>query len=199
MSHRINTKLQKYTGLLRGAFVSIKNGIDPKLKVPTVTVESKTFDIGDESNFKLYLLGRLEFNGGSLEKYGTYVVLTQKKLDIDKEKVIHSFHFDGNINEAQSDHPIFHMQFDNSLIEKIEPTKYSQNRFEVDKGENRRIRIPTPQLDIITFIYYFLKSIDTKNLSKVRVNYLDYIAKDFNISSILCSYECDVSKVIFPS
>ena len=197
MSKRIEGKIAKYVALLNGTFSSITNGYDDH-GTPKITVKSKSFNIGSENNFKLYFYGTLKYNNADLEKYSTYVVLTQKVLKDDKEKVIHSFHFDGDINEAKTDHPVFHMQFDNSIIEKIEPEKFQHDFFEVDSGENKRIRIPTPQLDIITFIYFYLKAIDIKGMKKIRFDYLAHIAKDFNISAINNGYAAGISKVIFP-
>jgi len=195
---KISGKLTKFVCLLNGIFSSITSGYD-RHGIPQITVKSKTFNIGSEQNFKLYFYGTLKYEGSDLIKYSTYIVLTQKKIKIQKEKVIHSFHFDGDINEIKPDHPIFHMQFDNSIIEKIEPIKFQHEFFEVEKGENRRIRIPTPQLDVVTFIYLYLKTIDTESMQKVKFNYLDKILKDFNIKTINNGYINGISQIIFPT
>ncbi len=194
---KLSGKLAKFVSLLNGVFSSISSGYD-KHGIPKVILKSKSFNLGRERNFKLYCYGTLDYNANDLIKYSTYVVLTQKKLSDDKEKIIHSFHFDGNINENQSDHPIFHMQFDNSIMEKIEPEKFQDDFFEVETGENKRFRIPTPQLDIVTFIYLYLKAIDTESMKKVKFDYLDRALSDFNINTINNGYSNGIAQVIFP-
>lgn len=197
MSKKLYTKLDKFNGFITRVFTSISRDFDEH-GTPRIKAETKPFAIGNEKNFKIYFHGTLNFNGNDLEKYGTYIVLSQKIISQDKEKIVHSFHFDGNINESKADHPIFHMQFDNTLIAKMEPEKYQKNFFDIQTGEVRRIRIPTPQLDIISFIYFYLQAIDTKSMAGVKFNYLDFIAREFNISSIQHGYGQNISKVLFP-
>lgn len=159
--------------------------------------ESKVFDIRGDKLLKAYIQGRLTYENTTLKEYGTKFVLSQKDTDTQKENIIYSMHFDGNIYEKASNHPVYHMQFDNTLIREIKPEKVKEEYYVEPSGENRQIRIPTPQMDILTFIFYFFKTMDTE--SKLDDKFLENIKKTFYIDSIKHGYEANISQLIFPN
>lgn len=162
-----------------------------------IFAESKVFNIREDKLLKAYLYGRLTYEETNLKEYNTKFVLSQKDTEENKENIIYSMHFDGNIYEDSSNHPIFHMQFDNTLIREMKPDKAQEEYYVEPLGENRQIRIPTPQMDILTFIFYFFKTMDTE--SKLNEKFLENIKEKFFIDNIMHGYQSNISKLIFPS
>jgi hypothetical protein len=125
------------------------------------------------------------------------MVLAKKNVSNGTEQVIHSIHFDGDIHEGKKDHPIFHMQFDKTLINDISTKETGY--FETSAWpESRQIRIPTPQMDVLTFLYYYLQTMDQKNSVKLPPKYLDNIKETFGVTSVAHGFSEGISKVMFP-
>lgn len=202
MDKKYQAAIKKLASLLEGKGLFTK--IDPNYLSSTcraticLYIESKTFTMRSDKNLKLYLYGTLTYSSDSkLEKYGTKMVLAKKNTSEEIEQVIHSLHFDGNVNEEKADHPIYHMQFDNTLIHDISskcPEYFQTSTW----PESRMIRIPTPQMDVLTCLYYYLQTMDQTNQSKLPQNYLENIKDTFGIISVNHGFTEGISKVMFP-
>jgi len=200
-SKKMTAHLTKLSNLLNrsGAFTKVTNNSDIRCQGSMcLYVESKTFSLRGDNNLKIYLHGTLTYDNNTLEKYGTKFVLSQKDMDTGKEKIVFSVHFDGDINETKIDHPIYHMQFDNSIIDELKPKSAQEDHFKKPNGENKQIRIPTPQMDIFSVIFFYLKAMDTNNFSKLRSKYLDEIKTMFFIDTIEIGHQNNIAKIIFP-
>ncbi|MFZ3052634.1 MAG: hypothetical protein WA099_04430 [Sulfuricurvum sp.] len=202
MHKKYQTAINKLSSILEGKGIFTK--IDPNYLSNTcrgticLYIESKTFTMRNDKNLKLYIYGTLTYSSDSkLEKYGTKMVLAKKNTSDETEQVIHSLHFDGDVNEVKTDHPIFHMQFDNTLIHDI--SSKDSNYFQISPWpESRLIRIPTPQMDVLTCLYYYLQTMDQTNQYKLPRTYLEDIKKTFGIISVTHGFTEEISKVMFP-
>jgi len=202
MSKKLSTDILKLSNILNSKGIFAK--IDPNYceikcrETICLYLESKSFNLRSDKGLKLYIHGTLTYEEKKLIKYGTKMVLTQKNINHDNEEVIHSMHFDGDINESKKDHPIFHMQFDKTLIRDM--TVKDENYFkESPWPESRQIRIPTPQMDVFTVLYFYLKTMNNKELEKLPTKYLADIKDKFNISCIKSGFEEGFSNLIFPN
>lgn len=186
MAHKLQQKIEKFLRNLNMSSSIIKATSTYKNVVCTgercVYVETATFNAEKEKGLKLYLYGTFDFSSSQISKYNTKVVLSQKKGS--QEIVLHSMHFDGDLGETKYDHPIFHMQFDKKIIRRILPDK-DENYFVYDHiQESKSLRIPTPQMDVFTFVYYYFQAIDYANVINRPKNYNENMQEILGIKSI---------------